>query len=73
MLLKGAIQPKYEDGTVRSEIKFAIWKRIGDKILLFHRYEVVYVYSKQVIKANVMGELGEFTVYSWLKVKESAF
>lgn len=71
MKFKTSIEPTYEVGTTKSEIKFA-WMphRIKDILVWLERYEVLYVYVRKDYPAIIDGNAGQFTTNEWVKVSE---
>lgn len=74
MRWKAAIKPSYKVGSIHSVIRFAwIPKRISDQIIWLSRYETVYAFTMQQIKAEVSPtEIREFDIYNWIKLFDRA-
>lgn len=70
MRWKAAIKPSYKVGSIHSVIRFAwIPKHVGDFVIWLQRYETVYTYTLQQVKAEVStAEAREFNIYSWTKL-----
>lgn len=71
MRFKKGIDKPAHNGDVMSKVSFALWPRmIGNEYVLWSRYETLFVYQSNPVKAFLNGEEVVFTIGQWVKVSE---
>lgn len=73
MKWKAPTLPSYENGSIKTEIRFAWFpKRVGETYVWLHRYEVSYIYQVNKVLGVMNAKPVEVLVKQWFKVEERA-